>query len=63
MFSRADLDFGYLIGEGDEPRIVRAVYVHNPSAEAIASRARAGREAGRLLTGHAAGHLAKPTPR
>jgi S-DNA-T family DNA segregation ATPase FtsK/SpoIIIE len=55
MFRRRDLGIGYLVGEGDDPRIVRSVYVDNPAAETIARRARGAREAAGLLTGHAAG--------
>jgi S-DNA-T family DNA segregation ATPase FtsK/SpoIIIE len=60
MFSRRDVGIGYLVGEGDEPRIVRTVYVDNPAAETIARRARAVREAAGLLTGHAIGQVPEP---
>ncbi|ANC31453.1 hypothetical protein [Isoptericola dokdonensis] len=55
MFGRKDLGVGYLVGEGDDPVIVRTAYVDGPAAEAIAARARAARERAGLLTGLAAG--------
>lgn len=54
-FSRSDVGVAWLVGEGDDPRIVR---VHPLSAEdtyPVAARARALREAAGLLTGMAAG--------
>jgi len=55
MFSRKDLGIHYLAGEGDDPRIVRSVYIDAPTAERIAERARALREAAGTLSGHALG--------
>jgi DNA segregation ATPase FtsK/SpoIIIE, S-DNA-T family len=57
MFSRRDVGIGYLVGEGEEPKIVRTTYIDNPAAETLAIRARAAREAAGLLTGHAAGQV------
>lgn len=55
MFSRRDLGVGYLVGDGDDPTIVRAAYVDTPTADVIAARARAERDKRGLLTGAAAG--------
>ncbi|GAA2241449.1 FtsK/SpoIIIE domain-containing protein [Promicromonospora sukumoe] len=54
-FSRKDLGVAYLVGESDDPVIVRTYYVDGPGAETIADRARAIREAQGRLTGMAAG--------
>ncbi|WP_275001240.1 hypothetical protein [Promicromonospora iranensis] len=54
-FSRKDLGVAYMVGEGDDPVIVRTYYVDGPGAETVADRARAIREAKGLLTGMAAG--------
>lgn len=55
LFKRSDVGIGLLVGEGDEPRVVRAYFVDNPSAVAIVERARALREKAGTLTGDAAG--------
>lgn len=55
MFGRKDLGVAYLVGEGDDPVIVRTSYVDAPTAEKIAARARAAREAAGRLSGLAAG--------
>jgi DNA segregation ATPase FtsK/SpoIIIE, S-DNA-T family len=55
MFARADRGIGYLAGEGDDPQIVRCFYVDAPAAERIVARARAAREQGGTLSGHALG--------
>ncbi|WP_369370763.1 hypothetical protein AB1046_18525 [Promicromonospora sp. Populi] len=54
-FSRKDRGVAYLVGEGDDPIIVRSAYIDAPMAETIADRARAIREAQGRLTGMAAG--------
>jgi S-DNA-T family DNA segregation ATPase FtsK/SpoIIIE len=54
-FSRKDRGVAYLVGEGDDPVIVRTAYIDAPMAETIADRARAIREAKGYLTGMAAG--------
>jgi S-DNA-T family DNA segregation ATPase FtsK/SpoIIIE len=54
-FSRKDLGVAYMVGEGDDPVIVRTYYIDAPMAETIADRARAIREAQGRLTGMAAG--------
>ena len=36
VLSRADQVIGFWVGEGDELRIVRGVWVDNPAAKAIA---------------------------
>lgn len=54
-FSRKDRGVAYLVGEGDDPIIVRTAYIDAPKAETIAERARAIREAQGYLTGMAAG--------
>jgi DNA segregation ATPase FtsK/SpoIIIE, S-DNA-T family len=55
MFSFADKGICYFAGEGDNPRIVRSVYVDAPTAEKIALRARAARERAGTLSGFALG--------
>jgi S-DNA-T family DNA segregation ATPase FtsK/SpoIIIE len=54
-FSRKDLGVAYMVGEGDDPVIVRIAYIDAPAAETIADRARAVRAAQGRLTGMAAG--------
>ena len=56
MFNfKTDKGIAYFAGDGDEPRIVRAVEVDAPTAEQIAVRARAVREAHGRLSGYALG--------
>jgi S-DNA-T family DNA segregation ATPase FtsK/SpoIIIE len=55
-FSFRDKGIGYLLGEGEEARIVRSPYIDGIAADRIATRARALREARGLLTGYATGH-------
>ncbi|GAA5130190.1 FtsK/SpoIIIE domain-containing protein [Pseudonocardia adelaidensis] len=57
-FGPRDKGIGYLVGAGDEPQIARSAYIDAPTAEAIAARARALREAAGTITGHAAGDTA-----
>ncbi|GLY63664.1 FtsK/SpoIIIE domain-containing protein [Amycolatopsis taiwanensis] len=54
-FSFRDKGIGILLGEGDEPRTTRSVYIDGPDAERLAARARAARVAAGRLTGYAAG--------
>lgn len=54
-FSFRDKGIGILLGEGDEPRTTRGVYIDGPDAEQLAARARAARVAAGRLTGYAAG--------
>lgn len=54
-FSFRDKGIGILLGEGDEPRTTRGVYIDGPDAEQLAARARAARLAAGRLTGYAAG--------
>ncbi|GAA4422013.1 cell division protein FtsK [Actinokineospora soli] len=54
-FSFSDKGIGILKGDGDEPRIVRGVYIDAPGAEKIVANARAARTAAGRLTGYAAG--------
>ncbi|WP_406027333.1 FtsK/SpoIIIE domain-containing protein [Nocardioides sp. NBC_00850] len=56
-FGRKDLGIAYLVGEGDDPLIVRSSYVDSPTAEVICARARAARIAAGRLTGMAAGEV------
>ncbi|MEU6135847.1 cell division protein FtsK [Nocardioides sp. NPDC047086] len=56
-FGRKDLGIAYLVGEGDDPIIVRSSYVDSPTAEVICARARAARLAAGRLTGTAAGEV------
>ncbi|HEY3683556.1 MAG TPA: cell division protein FtsK [Streptosporangiaceae bacterium] len=55
MFSFNDKGICYFVGDGDEPRIVRSVYVDAPEAEKIALQARAVRERQGRLSGYALG--------
>ncbi|TDQ04801.1 DUF3631 domain-containing protein [Labedaea rhizosphaerae] len=50
-----DKGIGYLVGDGEEARIVRGVYIDGPDAKRLAQRARAARIAAGRLTGYAAG--------
>ncbi len=50
-----DKGIGLLVGDADDPQIVRSAYVDGPDAEKIAERARAMRAAAGTLTGYAAG--------
>ncbi|GAB3914630.1 cell division protein FtsK [Kibdelosporangium lantanae] len=50
-----DKGIGYLKGEGDEPQIVRGVYIDAPEAERLVAGARARRVAAGRLSGYAAG--------
>ncbi|MFF2144462.1 cell division protein FtsK [Kitasatospora sp. NPDC058190] len=59
-FAWADKGIAYFVGEGADARIVRAVNIDAPTAEAIATRARAVRERAGLLTGYAAGRDSTP---
>lgn len=61
MFGRKDVGVAWLVGEGDDPVIVRAAYVDATTAEAIAARARAARLAAGRLTGMAAGQIEPDT--
>lgn len=60
LFSRKDLGIGYLVGEGDDPRIVRSYFLDGPAARAVAARARLLRERANRLTGHALGDHPAP---
>jgi len=55
MFATSDKGVGLLVGEGDEPVLVRTAYIDSPEAEKIALRARAARKTANRLTGLAAG--------
>ncbi len=55
MFRRSDLGIGYLVGEGNDPVIVRTYYVDRPAAKRIVGRAHAMRQAAGTLSGHALG--------
>ncbi|MBG0814172.1 cell division protein FtsK [Planomonospora sp. ID82291] len=55
MFSFTDKGICYFAGEGDNPKIVRSVYIDAPTAEKIALRARALRQQAGTLSGHALG--------
>jgi S-DNA-T family DNA segregation ATPase FtsK/SpoIIIE len=62
-FTRRDLGIGYLVGDADDPQIVRSYYVDGPAAEAICDRARAARIAAGTLSGQAAGEIDETTSR
>ncbi|GAB3910978.1 FtsK/SpoIIIE domain-containing protein [Kibdelosporangium lantanae] len=55
MFGHKDKGIGLLVGNADDPQIVRSAYVDGPQADKISERARAMRAAAGTLTGHAAG--------
>jgi S-DNA-T family DNA segregation ATPase FtsK/SpoIIIE len=55
IFRRSDKGIGYLVGEADDPQIVRSAYLDIPTADRIAERARAARIAAGRLAGFAAG--------
>ena len=55
MFARSDKGIAYMVGEGDDPRIVSGAYIDADKAEAIVERARAVREEYGNITGHAIG--------
>jgi S-DNA-T family DNA segregation ATPase FtsK/SpoIIIE len=48
-----DAGIGYLVGAGPGPQVVRTFYLNMADAERVALRARALREAGGTVTGHA----------
>jgi S-DNA-T family DNA segregation ATPase FtsK/SpoIIIE len=58
MFTRSDKGIGYLVGEADDPVILRTYKVDQVAAERIAARARALREQAGTLAGHAIGEEA-----
>ena len=55
MFSFNDKGICYFVGDGDEPRIVKSVYIDAPDADKIAIQARAVRERQGRLSGYALG--------
>lgn len=55
MFARTDRGIGYLVGEGEEAKIVRSVYQDATAAKKIAAGARQRREEAGNITGYAAG--------
>src|SRR6266508_2621295 len=62
-FRRSDKGIGYLVGEADDPQIVRSAYIDIPTSDKIADRARAARIAAGTLGGHAAGEDTPTTAR
>lgn len=55
MFGPRDRGIGYLLGNADDPQIIRSYYIDAPTAEHITDRAHAARQAAGTLTGHAIG--------
>ncbi|MGH3380228.1 MAG: FtsK/SpoIIIE domain-containing protein [Actinoallomurus sp.] len=55
IFARKDKGIGYLIGDADDPQVVRGHYLDNPAADKICDLARALRAAAGRLSGHALG--------
>ncbi len=55
MFARTDRGIGYLVGEGEDAKIVRSVYQDATAAKKIAAGARRRREEVGNITGYAAG--------
>jgi S-DNA-T family DNA segregation ATPase FtsK/SpoIIIE len=62
IFSKKDLGIGYLIGDADDPQVVRGHYLDSPAAEGICDRARALRAAAGRLSGHALGEEPDDVP-
>ena len=60
-FSFKDKGIAYLVGEGDEPGVLKSHFIDSPGAEAITNRAYAIREAEGRLTGYAAGETTSET--
>jgi S-DNA-T family DNA segregation ATPase FtsK/SpoIIIE len=56
-FSKADLGIGLLLGEEDDPQIIRTYYIDNPTADQITDRALQLRQEAGTLTGVAAGEI------
>ena len=54
-FTNRDKGIGWLVGNADDPQIVRSAYLDGPAADKIADRARALRANAGTLTGHAIG--------
>ena len=54
-FAKKDKGIGWLVGDEDDPQIVKSYYVDNPGADLICDRARALRKAAGTLSGYAAG--------
>ncbi len=61
MFTRSDRGIGYLVGESDDPVILRTYKVDQVAAERIVARARALREHAGTLAGHAIGQAPAET--
>jgi S-DNA-T family DNA segregation ATPase FtsK/SpoIIIE len=61
MFTRSDKGIGYLVGEADDPVIVRTYKVDQVAAEQIVVRARTLREQAGTLAGHAIGETPAET--
>lgn len=55
QFGVSDRGVLYLVGAHDEPQVVKCAYIDKPTADRIALRARALREAAGTLAGHALG--------
>ena len=62
MFARSDKGIAYMVGEGDDPRIVCSSYVDADKAEAVVERARQMREEYGNVTGHAIGEQPSEAP-
>ncbi|MGR6923069.1 cell division protein FtsK [[Actinomadura] parvosata] len=61
MFTKKDKGIGYLVGETDDPVIVRSYGVNSPVAERICERAYAMRKAAGTLSGMAIGKAMPPS--
>ncbi|MFW6695250.1 cell division protein FtsK [Streptomyces sp. MAR4 CNX-425] len=61
MFTWGDKGIHYFVGEGADARIVSSAFIDAPTADAIAGRARVGRERAGTLSGHALGEAPEPT--
>ena len=62
MFTKNDKGIGYLVGDADDPQVVRSYYIDGPAADRICDRARAARIAAGTLSGHAAGETDETGP-
>lgn len=62
MFTKSDKGVGYLVGDADDPQVVRSYYIDGPAADRICDRARAARIAAGTLSGYAAGEADETGP-
>jgi S-DNA-T family DNA segregation ATPase FtsK/SpoIIIE len=61
LLTRSDRGVGYLVGATDQATVVRCHYLDAAATDSIVARAYLARQAGGLLTGHAAGEATTAT--